>query len=187
MALIVARLDRDRIADLDRLFDADAGCAWCRCVAWWVPSWDGWGERSAEQNRDLRGELSARGEYDGYLAYQDDEPVGWCQVGPRDRLVKLARQFELDPDPAAWAVTCFAVNPERRRAGVARALLAAVLEDLPARGAERVEAYPRRGATEVGELWNGPEALYLEHGFEVLRDVPPRVVLSRRIESGRTM
>ena len=29
----------------------DAG--WCNCVAWLVDGWEGWGERTAEQNRQL--------------------------------------------------------------------------------------------------------------------------------------
>ena len=69
----------------------DAG--WCRCVAWWVSTWDGWGERTAEENAALRESLCDGGEYDGLLAFDGDRPVGWCQLGPRDRLLKLVEQL----------------------------------------------------------------------------------------------
>jgi len=178
----VRRLDAERRADFDRVHCEANGAGWCRCVAWWVPTWDGWGERTAEQNDALREELFARGEHDGYLAYLEGRPVGWCQVGPRDRLAKLVAQFELEPDPDTWAITCFVVAPRHRRGGVARAMLSEVLRDLPARGARRVEAYPRAGeGLDEGEMWNGPRAMLEHAGFERVREVGPRVVLRRAL------
>ena len=179
----VRRLTAERRRDFDRVHCEANGAEWCRCVAWWVPTWDGWGERTAEQNDALREELFARGEFDGYLAYREGEPVGWCQVGRRDRLAKLVAQFELEPDPDTWAITCFVVAPRHRRGGAARALLTQVLRDLPARGARRVEAFPRTAEElDEGELWNGPEAMFARAGFERVREVGPRVLLRRALE-----
>jgi hypothetical protein len=91
-------LSRERV---DGFYELHAGPerGWCSCVAWWVPDWEGFGERTAEENRALREALFARGEYDGYLAYADGRAVGWAQVGRRDRLAKLLSQFSLAPDP----------------------------------------------------------------------------------------
>lgn len=61
----------------------------CFCTAWWVPTWEEWAETGAESKRQLRTELLTRGEYDGYLLYADNEVVGWCQAGQRDRLSKI--------------------------------------------------------------------------------------------------
>jgi ribosomal protein S18 acetylase RimI-like enzyme len=147
-------------------------------VAWHAPTWEGWGERTAEENRALRESLLERGEYDGYLVYVDDEPAGWCQAGPRDRLEKLARQFALPPDPQTWAITCFQIAPAYRRKGLATTLLREVLRDLRARGVRRVEAFPKRGeALDVDDLWNGPEAMFRAAGFTVMQDDPVRPVL----------
>jgi len=155
---------------------------WCFCVAWWVETWEGWGKRTADENRALRSRLAEDGIFDGYLAFADGKPVGWCQALARDRLTKLRTQFNLMPDPATWAIGCFYIDPEHRRQGVARALLRFVLEDLPVRGARNVEAYPKRVAgAESGDLWNGPEALLREHGFTVLKDDPVRPLLGRSL------
>ena len=182
--LEVRRLDRERRADFDRVHCEANGAGWCRCAAWWVPTWDGWGERTAEQNHALRDELFARNEYDGYLLYRDGAPVGWCQVGPRDRLPKLVAQFELEPDPETWAITCFVVAPRDRRRGLASALLGDVVRDLAARGVRRVEAYPRlgEGLDEV-ELWNGPAAMFRRAGFQLVRELGPCGVLALAIEA----
>jgi RimJ/RimL family protein N-acetyltransferase len=151
----------------------------CYCVAWWVPTWQGWGERTAEQNRTLREHLCDRGEYDGYLLHRGDQPVGWCQMGQRDRLSKLVQQFGLPPNPAAWAITCFFIVPAYRRRGLALRTLALVLADLRSRGIQRVEAFPKRGVDlDAGDLWNGPETIFRAAGFAVVRDDPQRPVLA---------
>jgi GNAT superfamily N-acetyltransferase len=157
-----------------------ATSGWCFCVAWWVKSWEGWGRRSAEENQDLRAALTATGSFDGYLALDDGKAVGWCQALPRDQLVKVRTQFGLAHDAATWAIGCFYIHPDHRRRGIARALLAHVIDDLPGRGARRLEAFPKRIATtDVDDLWNGPEALFRDAGFTVVKDDPLRPVLAK--------
>lgn len=169
----IARLDPSRRADFFRVHCDANGCGWCQCVAWWVPTWDGWGERTAGENRRLRDELFDRGEYDGYLLYVDGAPAGWCQAGPRDRLAKLVRQYGRPPEPETWAVTCFQIAPSHRRRGLASRLLAEVLADLRRRGARRVEAFPKRAAEfDPLEMWTGPESLYRKAGFCPIEDRP---------------
>jgi GNAT superfamily N-acetyltransferase len=174
----VERLTAKSVPDFYRLHSERCDAGWCRCVAWWVPSWEGWGERTAEENLRLRQELFARGEHDGYLLYEGEEPIAWCQVGPRDRLEKLRAQFDLEPDARAWAISCILVAPKHRRSGVSRRLLHAVLADLRTSGVTCVEAFPRRGELDDElELWNGPAAIFREAGFEVVKEDEKRLVM----------
>jgi ribosomal protein S18 acetylase RimI-like enzyme len=179
----VVRFEPGMEDDFWRLHSPENGCGWCFCSAWWVPDWHGWADRSIEQNREVREGLLARGEYDGYMLYRGDQPIGWSQVGRRDRLAKLIEQFGLEPEPGTWAITCFLIRPDFRRRGFARSLLLAILEDLPRRGATRVEVYPRRGSElDPLDLWNGPESLFREAGFEVALDDPVRPILARTLD-----
>jgi GNAT superfamily N-acetyltransferase len=183
----VVRFDASRVSDFFAVHSAANGADWCYCAAWWVPTWDGWGERSAKQNRELRSSLLERGEYDGYLLYVDNSPAGWCQVGPRDRLSKLVEQFQLRHDADTWAITCFLIAPSYRRQGMSSYMLDAVVEDLRDSGVRRIEAFPRRGAElDEAELWNGPEDLFLEAGFEVVLDDPVRPVLALNLRRERS-
>lgn len=144
------------------------GTGWCYCTAWWVPTWEGFGERSDAENRELREALFEAGHDDGYLLYLDDEPAGWCQVGVRDRLPKLLAQYRLKPNPDVYAITCFTVLPRLRGRGLARLLLRGVLEALSRGGVRRVQAFPKPGQRlEPGEAWRGTEALFREVGFRV--------------------
>jgi GNAT superfamily N-acetyltransferase len=178
MTFDIRRIDETNRADFYTIHCDGNDTGWCNCIAWWVPTWDGWEERTPEQNRELRESLFDRGEYDGYLIYADGKPAGWCQVGPRDRLEKLVRQFALSPDAGIWAITCFLIAPEYRRAGLSRHLLDGVVRDLTSRGVARVEAFPKRGGLDAGDLWTGPEELYREAGFTVIRDHERFPVLS---------
>jgi GNAT superfamily N-acetyltransferase len=165
----LARLSPELQDDFFRLHCQGNGQGWCACVAWWVPTWQGWGERTAAENRAVREALFARGEHDGYLAFEGAAPAAWVQAGPRDRLEKLTRQLALAPDPDVWALTCFFVAPPFRGRGLAAWTLGAVVDDLRARGVRRVEAYPRRAAAgetlDAGDVWTGPEALLRGAGF----------------------
>ncbi len=95
----VVPLDASRCSDFYRIHSPANGSGWCYCVAWYVPTWQGWRQRTAEENRALREDLPQHDRYDGYLLYVDQKPVGWCQCGPRDRFPKLLEQYELTPDP----------------------------------------------------------------------------------------
>jgi len=172
----VARFSVANQEDFFQLHETENGE--CFCAAWWVPTWDEWRTRTAEQNRQHRAELCQRGGFDGYLLYVDGHAVGWCQVGPRDRLSKLVAQFDLTPDPQVWAITCFQVLPTYRRQGLATLLLSEVLDGLRQLGVSKVQAFPRKGDDlSAEELWTGPEAMYRKLGFRELRLVASRLIL----------
>ena len=182
----VLRLDAAHTADFRRLHSDENQAGWCFCVAWWVSTWEGWSARTAPENRQLRKALWQRGHYDGYLLYIEDSVAGWCQAGRRDRLSKLTQQFALAPDPDVWAIICFLIAPIYRGQGHAAWLLDHVLRDLKKRGANIVEAFPRRGADlDIDDLWNGPEQMFLRRGFTVAQDdaVRPVLRLSLEVES----
>lgn len=183
MNFTVSPFSPHRLADFLAVHSQANRAGWCYCVAWWVPCWKGWDQRTAEENLGLRQSLLQRGHYDGYLLYIDHQPVGWCQAGRRDRLAKLVQQFQLPPDPAVWAVTCFLITPSFRGRGLASRFLKSVLADLARQGVRRVEAFPKRGPDlDQLDLWNGPKSMFLKAGFKVVRDDPRRPILALSLE-----
>jgi GNAT superfamily N-acetyltransferase len=115
----------------------------------WCQSWRG-PIRSADPDApdDNRSRLERQvrdGPYaPGVVAYLDGEPVGWCGLGPRDAMPRLARSRTIPriDDVAVWSIGCFVVRPGFRRRGVARALLLGAVDHARASGAPAVEAYP---------------------------------------------
>lgn len=182
MNLKVVPLDADRKDDFYRIHCDECGHGWCFCVAWWIPTWKGWEQRTSEENRKMREQLFDVGHYDGYLMYNDKKPIGWCQVGPRDRLDKLCDEYMLPSDHDAWAITCFIIAPEFREIGLGYYMLWEILKDLKQRGVKYVQAFPRRGKDlEAEELWAGPESYFKKAEFTLERDHPLYPVYGKRL------
>jgi GNAT superfamily N-acetyltransferase len=176
-AITVHRLSAANEAEFARIHCDATGNGWCQCVAWWVPTWEGWGERSAEQNRALREKMLRDGVHDGYFVYAGGALAGWVQAWKRDAFAKLATQFGAASDEDAWMIGCVLVLKPFRQKGVAREALRLVVGGLRLRGARSIDAFPKRGAGDASELWNGPESTYADLGFAVVRDDAKRPLL----------
>lgn len=177
MPVSIKRLTHENEVEFARIHCEETGNGWCHCVAWWVPTWEGWGERTAEQNLSLRQKLFQNGVHDGYFIYSDDALAGWVQAWKRNAFAKLATQFAVTATDDAWMIGCVLMLPAFRNKGVAREALSLIVDDLRLRGARSVDAFPKRGANEPGELWNGPESTYVNLGFAVVRDDAKRPLL----------
>jgi len=144
---------------------------------------------SAPDNRDaLQQEITHAVVAPGLIAYDDDHPVGWTRVGPRCSFPgvtgNLALARVLIEDPGAWWVTCLAVDPRHRRAGIGSALLRAAVEFAGEHGASAVEGHPvdvaNLRAARVGgsAIYTGTVAMFVAAGFtEVARTFPTRPVM----------
>ena len=115
----------------------------------------------------------------GYLAYIDGSPVGWCNAAPRT----LLHALDDEPTPEAeqvGAIVCFLVEPSHRGRGVARHLLEAACEGLRSQCLRIVEGNPRTEASSSAENHFGPLSLYLSAGFTVHRTDDDGSVYVRR-------
>lgn len=177
MRVDVQRLTAANEAAFANIHCEATGNGWCHCVAWWVPTWDGWSERTADANAALRRQLFRDRVHDGYLIHADGLLAGWVQAWKRDAFAKLTVQFGAAAGDDAWMIGCVLVLPEFRAKGIARDALAQIVADLRLRGARSIDAFPKRGAQEAGELWNGAESTYVQLGFVVVRDDPKRPLL----------
>lgn len=175
MSLEIRPLEPALASDYFALFDAAFADnpAWSGCYCQFYHSdeepWRS-GPEAAAAHRAARAEQIARGLAPGYLAYLDDQPVGWLNAGPREAYPCLRGLPGGAPGEAL--VMCFVVKPGARRQGVASALLDFALRDLAARGLTAVEAYPPARRPEElswdAASYKGPLSMYLDRGFTVI-------------------
>ncbi len=106
------------------------------------------------------------------LVYDGADCVGWIQYGPPAEVatIKNAKAYQKDlGDLPDWRIGCVFTGSKHRRAGVARAGLAAVLDAIGEAGGGVVEAYPEqvegREPQRGAYLHTGPETLFEEYGF----------------------
>jgi GNAT superfamily N-acetyltransferase len=183
---------------------------WAILEAFFGPSgaysncWCTWFRQSSEEyrkgcsegggpNRELLNRLTLEGAAPGLLAYEDDRPVGWVSVAPREEFGRILRSPSLrPPDPAAksergvWSVVCFWIPRAERGRGIARSLLAGAVEHARRGGATAIEGYPvdTAGAKKAAaSIYTGTVELFTTAGFEVIRSGlrgTSRVVVRRR-------
>jgi GNAT superfamily N-acetyltransferase len=190
--IVVRRVTPSRWDDVAKLFTRPGprggtpqtdGC-WCRF--WLVRGnayWDGHG---AGHRADLQREIKG-GEAHALLAYLDGQAVGWCRLGPRESFERLEHSKKLArvDDEDAWAVVCFFVDPTAKRAGVASALLDAAIEYAAKKGAAVLEGYPVRVGHMNIDAYTGYLPMFLDAGFEQVRDAGRRIVVRRRLKASR--
>lgn len=95
----------------------------------------------------------------------------------------LSRVLTAD-NTGVWWVTCFAVDPHRRRSGVGLAFLQAAVEFARQYGAAGVEGHPvdtaglEAARVAPSALYTGTKAMFAAAGFaEVARTYPTRPVM----------
>lgn len=142
-ALTFRTVTADCADDLARLGERYGRFGYCSCMRWRIPSRQ-YKQSTKASRAEALGDLARGGESVGVLAYEDDEPVGWCSIAPREQYSALERYRALPrvDEVPVWAVVCFFVAPEHRRTGVTEGLLGAAVDAARAAGAAAVEGYP---------------------------------------------
>ena len=126
----------------------------------------------------------------GLLAYEADEPVGWCACGPRSRYAggegrrrTLLRGRDPDEDDVVWLVPCLFVRADRRGRGVTSTLVRAAVELARQHGALAIEGWPVTGPdVPSADAFVGRERMFEALGFHrVARPGPRRAIVRREL------
>jgi uncharacterized protein YndB with AHSA1/START domain/GNAT superfamily N-acetyltransferase len=170
-------------------FDRDAfrdNPAWAECYCLFYQfagSAAEWSARTAAENRAEVSGLIGGGQTQGYLAYVDGRPVGWCHATELRRLPGLEGrlEFAIVGDEKLGVIVCFVIAAPYRRKGIARALLDAACAGFRERGLAYAEAYPVKGPKSDASAYHGPLSMYLEAGFEPVREEGHYVVVRKAL------
>lgn len=128
----------------------------------------------------------------GVVTYADGVPVGWCNIGPRSEITRLARSKLMPPvdDRPVWSIVCVVVRSGHRRQGVTGHLLEGAVAYAASRGAPAVEAHPvdtEGGRMDLTMAFVGTRAMFERVGFEVVGTTAataggmPRLVMRREL------
>lgn len=162
----------DNVAFVD---NADWSDCYCCCYQLDCTN-EAWSKRIKTENRTTAQELILSQKMNGYLAFDGDDPVGWCNVNTYQSFPRLS--FDIDKklidtkrDGMVASVICFIIAITHRGKGIARSLLKQAITDFSTNGFDAMEAYPRKGANLTpADQFHGPLQLYLNEGFEVVKE-----------------
>jgi GNAT superfamily N-acetyltransferase len=193
MAIEIYPLTAERIEDYFYYFDHVAftdHAEWsrCYCTFYYFNSvteiqLDGASKNDMKQHARR---LIESGKLTGYLAYEGNAVVGWCNAGPRGGYDRLMEGTEICSDAEKSlpikSIVCFSIAPNDRGRGIATALLNHVCAEAASQGYDAVEAYPKWGEGNNFEQYHGPIHMYERAGFRMIGEAGPYHVVRKAIK-----
>jgi len=182
----------DYLAFFDRAFVDNPAWSGCYCAFYDDPCADvDWDGAQGLAHRAARGAQIRSGRAHGVLALDGAEIVGACNAGPRAAFGNL-RIFGAavdDPDEPVGAVMCFVIAPERRREGIATALLGRAERYFRELGLSVAEGYPRTLPSDPAlptSAWyyKGSPAMYERAGYAPHRRFERFTCVRKRLQVG---
>src|SRR5437660_356530 len=184
----IKELRRETWPDFERVVEKHNG-VWggCWCVAFHI-------KRSEEKqwtgkHRALKEKLVRANQSHATLVYNGADVVAWCQFGPPVELQGgMSGYGKLDEAPPDWRITCFFVDRDHRREGVAKAALEGALRIIATKGGGTVDGYPidTRGKPYSSSfLWGGTEAMFAKLGFRRLGALGTSKWMMRKVVPSR--
>lgn len=176
--LIIKPLKPDLIKDFLNFFDNIAFSdnpkwAGCYCHFYHFPgNMEQWREATKDQNRNATKTLIKNKIMNGFLAFVNNEPVGWCNVNSKDNYEKVPIDNESEDTIKGKiaSVVCFLIAPGYRKKGVARKLLTHATKTLKEKGFTWIEAYPRKGDLSDAHSYHGPVSLFASEDFSIVKE-----------------
>jgi len=122
-------------------------------------------------------------ELQGYLVFENNKPIGWCNANNRLNYQRLLRDFDLidNPEDKVCSVVCFLIHPDYRRQGVSQKILEKIIVDYSNTDYGYLEAYPRKGKSGENNF-KGPMELYKRNDFQVHKEYDNYYVMRKKLK-----
>ncbi len=106
-------------------------------------------------------------EIHGYLAFDNNVVIGWCNAADMRSYSGFIPDFAYDCSCGKTiSIVCLEIAPEYRKMGIASALINRVCSDAKEKGYASVEGYPIFTDMHNDFVYQGPIKLYEKLGFE---------------------
>ena len=125
-----------------------------------------------ETLRKYAAEMLDQNKIHGYLAYDGDRAIGWCNAAEIESYVGFVPEFARNITCGKTiSIVCFEIAPEYRGIGIASAFISRVCSDARSNGYSAVEGYAIISDQRNDFDFQGPYHLYQKAGFiEVARE-----------------
>jgi len=188
MNIKIRKLSAALLEDYLHFFDEHEDCY---CVCYSGDNHAGKDFRKKETRREHAAKFVVSGMIQGYLAYSDNQVVGWCNANNRNKclqcegwqvMLSSVDIAESDADVKIKSVFCFTIAPVFRRKGISAQLLGQVCADAAKDGYDCVEAYPNKAFIDTFQDHMGPLDLYKNFGFEPHSETENKIVMRKHFK-----
>jgi len=144
---------------------------------------------SRNKRRELARQYIKDGVIQGYLAYDGDRVVGWCNANTKLECLyctswqRFMKSVDVDDKTLKIkSVFCFVIAPDIRRKGVATQLLERVYEDAKADGFDIVEGYPNKEFASTSHDFMGIVGMYEKAGFTTCYETGEKLIMQKSLK-----
>lgn len=166
-------LSISNFGDFEYLFGEKGACEGCWCMQCRLQA-DEFKAGRGEANRLAMKKLVESGCTLGIIAYNDNEPIGWCSLGDQKDFSQLPKYHESQIiDDKTWIIFCLYIRRGWRRKGVKRALLKYLIAYCKTKGAKVLESHQCNSTFSKypdNFAWTGIEKAYKAVGFVKIDD-----------------
>jgi GNAT superfamily N-acetyltransferase len=158
------------------------GC-WC---TWFHPRRKDQGLEDVEPGQPYKELLVREGRAHAALVFDGDAAVAWCEYGTPEELPNIYHRKEYEAglnEAPDYRLTCFFVDRDYRRKGVAAVALRGALELIAQAGGGVVEGYPQdtQGKeTSASFLYSATRSMFEKAGFTYERSKGTKNCVMRR-------
>lgn len=125
----------------------------------------------------------------GYLAYENDKVIGWCNVNDRNACLncsgwKAEIDYEnINMEEKVKSIFCFTIAPDMRRKHVATKLLEEAINDAIKDGYDYIEGYPNKENLDMYYSYVGHKEFYEKHGFIKVAESNYRFIFRKSLKN----
>jgi GNAT superfamily N-acetyltransferase len=168
----VKELGKETWPDFERMVEKHDG-VWGGCWCTWFHMTPTDRKQWSGKHHEYKEKLVRTNRSHAALVYDGADVVGWCQFGPLVELPGRMRGYgDINIDLPRWRTTCFFVDRDHRREGVARAALEGALRFIAEKGGGTIDGYPialpKGKKYSSSFIWGGTESMYRDLGFRPL-------------------
>ncbi len=180
MSLVIRKLDETMIDDYIHFFDHNAfndhsEYEGCYCAFYHFGKEV---EEAFQHIEDWTAETKRRAiemikdkTLQGYLAYDGNDIVGWVSTNRKEKYLRIMENpiYHTENDQHIQSITCFIVDPKRRKEGIATKLLEHVIKSSKDEDIKYLEAYPRINTYSCLFNFHGYLSTFEKLGFKIYK------------------
>jgi ribosomal protein S18 acetylase RimI-like enzyme len=142
-----------------------------------------WMARTKNDNRNMAINLINQGKLKGFLAFDNEKPIAWCNVNEKNLFFfdKNLNKVYCDIDNKIISIVCFLVSHKYRRRGISTLLLKEIINHYQKSSKAFLEAYPFTNVIKDSENYHGPLELYTKNGFYIDKEYDKYFVMKYKL------
>jgi GNAT superfamily N-acetyltransferase len=131
-----------------------------------------WMERKKETNKNDAVKDIKTGKLSGFLAYDGNKPIAWCNVNERNVFKFNKSRFNiLNDGKKVISIVCFYIMQEYRGKGISNILLNYIIDYYKSYNYDYIEAYPAVNKLKSNENYHGILSSFLKSGFSIFKEM----------------